>query len=135
MLWGKLYSITDPGLVQSTLRAKGPSFEPFTLEFSEKIFNLDKHTMSVVSAPGMVTDFYKSFVPAMEARFVQAMNVNALNDVAKTLNAIKPGKANAFVAENAYIWIRNGITRATTKALFGVHDPITKDPSLIEQMW
>jgi hypothetical protein len=135
MLWGKLYSVQDEGLMQSTLRAKAASFDPFVLDFASKIFGVSGATLAKITQPGMVPDFNKSFAPAMEARWVQAMNVNALRDIAKRLNGMRPGKENGLVADNAYLWIRDGITLATTRALFGVHDPFSNDESLVPYLW
>jgi hypothetical protein len=135
MLWGKLYSVAEPGLVQSSLRENHLSFDAFLLEFTDKIFAVDKETIEKLSKPGMIANFNRSFAPSMEARHLRAMNVNALNDLAKPLNAVKPGRENAFVADNSYLYFRDSITRATTKALFGVHDPFSLDESLIQHLW
>lgn len=133
----KLYAITEPLLAQSAFRSKNLSFEPFMVEFSQRMCGVSDATMEPIKyrpqdekEPYLLGDFVKEIHTAMMGENLHRMNTNALNDVAGTLN-----KVDAIQPDSLYIWIRTMLTLATCNALMGSHSPFKTDPSLVDALW
>jgi hypothetical protein len=136
MLWGKMYVIWDPNLAQAALRARGPSFEPFVVDFAQKASNLGKDVFArVLSQPKLVPDFTDAIHASMQPALMHKMNVHALKYISGEFDRIRPGTGGGLEAENMYTWIRDLISLASTRALFGKENPFEKDHSLIDDIW
>lgn len=136
MLWGRIYAVWDPSLVQVTLRARNASSEPFIREFAEKSFGLSAETTAknVESLPGAFIDATHG---SMQPKHVNEMNVIALNYISRTLDGLCRHGDDAFTltVPNLYLWFRDIITLATTRALLGRENPYEKDTTLIQTAW
>ncbi|KAJ6441080.1 cytochrome P450 [Purpureocillium lavendulum] len=150
MLNGKLYTIFDPDLIQATLRLKAASFEPFVVGFAQKSFNLSDATFAkILSHPQLVPEFtdaiHRSFHPTALAQ----MNLHFLSTISARLDAVadagkvdatNPGRESraadgALEIGNLFLWCRDVMSVASTKALYGDSDPFSKDPSLVDAIW
>jgi hypothetical protein len=137
MINGKLYVITSPVLAQSAFRHKNLSFEPFVVEFAQRMLGVSNETMEPVRFPGdetrlsFVGEFSKAIHGAMAGEYLHKMNADALNQVAASLNAIK----GTFETDSLYLWIRTMMTVATCNALLGSKNPMIEDPSLVDALW
>lgn len=137
MINSKIYVITDPILVQSAFRNKQLSFEPFMVEFSQRMLGVSDETMGPIKnipadekAPSFLRDFIKEIHTAMMGEHLQQINASALNDVASTLNGVGVVKP-----ESLYLWLREMLTLATCNALMGDHSPFRSNPQLIDPLW
>lgn len=135
MLWGKIYTIWDPTLVQASLKSRNLSFEPFTLEFAEKAFGLQGKTLKKIFTPGLVPKFNEAIHTSMQPKHVHAMNINALKHISQVLDEIAPGEHGGLTIENMFVWFKDLITFATTDALLGPHNPFASDHSLYNDLW
>ncbi|KAJ3512264.1 hypothetical protein NM208_g15346 [Fusarium decemcellulare] len=149
MLNGKLYSIYDPHLVQAALRSRIASFEPFVVDFAQKTFSLSEETVAKVKAPDVFNDFNDAIHSSFQAPMLHKMNVAFLASISAKMDPISDGtvRANTVNAgreevisgglrvENLYKWCRDVMSLATTKALYGDHDPFSPQPELIEDLW
>lgn len=136
MLWGKIYAIWDPSLVQAALRARSLSVEPFFREFSEKSFGLGPTVLAKVNS-NLVVTFMEATHGSMQPSHLQGMNVVALNYISRTLDSIcrEGSDGGEKYVPNLYLWFRDTISLATTRALLGEENPYEKDPSLVEAAW
>ena len=132
MLWGKMYTIWDPYLAQSALRAKTASFEPFESDFSQKTIGLSKAAAAKTTQPGVLPGLNEVIHVSLRPSSVHAMNVQALTFISRTLDHI--GR-EGIEAPNLYLWLRDLITMATTRALYGKENPFEKDPKLSQLHW
>lgn len=150
MLNGKMYFVFNPHLIQTILRSKIASFEPFVTEFAEKTFGLGPSTVAkVASNPQLMPDFTEAIHSSFQAGMLHKMNVHVLTEIssslgrvgggARTVDSANSGKEilldRGLQVDNLYLWCRDIMTLATTRALYGDHDPYNKDPSLIEMAW
>ncbi|KAH7136712.1 cytochrome P450 [Dactylonectria estremocensis] len=150
MLNGKMYSVFDPQLIQAVLRKKLASFDPFTTEFAQKTFGLTAETFAKITGnPQLVPDFTDAIHSSFQTESLHKMNVHFLTQISNKLGKVGRGARVVDTAnsgkeslidrgvqvENLYLWIRDIMSMATTRALYGDHDPYVRDPSLIEMMW
>jgi hypothetical protein len=137
MINSKLYVITDPALVQSAFRNKHLSFEPFMVEFSQRMLGVSDETMRPIKnipadekAPSFLREFVREIHTAMMGEHLNKMNASALNQVASTLNSLEIIKP-----ESLYLWLRQMLTLATCNALLGNHSPFIDNPGLVDELW
>ncbi|KAE8450494.1 hypothetical protein EG329_006224 [Mollisiaceae sp. DMI_Dod_QoI] len=137
MINKKLYIITDPIMAQNAFRNKNLSFDPFTLEFAQRMLAVSDETMVPVSFPGdektpsFLSEFVREIHGAMVGKYLHKMNADALNEVAVTVNRL----GETFETESLYYWLRKTMTVATTDALLGSHNPLKHDSSLVDALW
>jgi hypothetical protein len=137
VLSGKIYSIWSPALIQSALRNRNLTFDVFGIEFAQRVFDLDDDAMKIIRGPGSVEESSSHEVmmaikPAMNGQNLYRMNVRALSYVAGRLDATA---ADGLRVDNLYLWLRGLMTMATAEALYGSHNPLRNDESLIEALW
>ncbi|KPM39720.1 hypothetical protein AK830_g6825 [Neonectria ditissima] len=150
MLNGKMYTVFNPHLIQTILRSKVASFEPFVTEFAQKTFDLSAHTFAkVTSNPKVVPDFTDGIHSSFQTEMLHKMNVHFLTGIStklgrvggsvRTVDSMNAGKETlierGLEVDNLYLWCRDIMTLATTRALYGDHDPYNEDPSLVELAW
>lgn len=151
MLNGKLYAIYDPYLCQQVLRAKLASFDPFQEEFAQKVFGLSQATYDKIRLnPQIFPDFTDAIHQSFQTDSLAKMNMRWLTDFAAKMDPIsnrKPivdpdntgkettSQGGGIEVENFFLWCRDVMTLATTRALYGDHDPFIRDKSLIEASW
>jgi hypothetical protein len=137
MINGKLYVISDPAMAQAAFRHKNLSFDAFTLEFTQRMLLISDETMVPVSfmgddkKPSFLHEFVKEIHGAMSETHLKKMNGNALGSFAAMAN----GFGKTFETSGLYYWIRATMTMATSDALFGSHNPLRDDPSLVDSLW
>lgn len=150
MLNGKLYAIYDPHLIQSALRNKIASFEPFVTEFAQKTFGLSKATFKkIMSTSKVVEDFTDAIHVSFQTESLHKMNVHFLERISAKMDPISQGTASVdgriggdervveggLEVTNLFLWVRDVMSLATTKALYGDSDPFNEDVSLVEDIW
>jgi hypothetical protein len=131
MINAKMYVITSPALAQSAFRNKDLSYEPFELEFAQRVLGLSNELMAPVRVPGVMGRFHRAVHGALAAEHLHKMNATMLNEVGTYMN----GLAGTFEVDSLYLWIRNTITMATSDMLFGSHNPVKQDPTLVDSLW
>ncbi|KAM5347244.1 hypothetical protein ACJ41O_010249 [Fusarium nematophilum] len=148
MLSGKMYSVYDPHLIQSALRSKTASFEPFVIDFAEKTFGLGGEAVAKVKQPGVFDDFNDAIHSSFQAASLHKMNVHFLASISAKMDPVSDGTVRAsetnagreevipggLMVENLYLWCRDVMSLATTKALYGDHDPFSPNPALVNEM-
>jgi hypothetical protein len=88
----KIYIINSPLLIQSALRSKNLSYDPFIHDSSEKLFGLSSETMQALRAPGspekldLMSEFNREMHGSMLGEYLHKMNQIALTDIAASIN-------------------------------------------------
>jgi len=137
LIHGKQYVITSPTLVQSALRSKDLSFEPFMVNLAQGMLDMSDEAMAPIWAPGteekpeFISEFIREIHGAMLGEHLHKMNAVALSDVAAAIN----GLGDTFEPESLYLWLRHTLTIATCNALLGSHNPMKSDSSLVDALW
>jgi hypothetical protein len=137
MINGKLYMMTDPNMAQAAFRHKNLSFDPFSLEFAQRMLSVSDETMVPVrfagdeKNPSFLAEFARDLHAAMIPTYLNKMNANVLRRVALAINEI----GETFEPESLFYWLRMMMTLATSDALFGSHNPLKYDGSLVDALW
>ncbi|TPX07067.1 uncharacterized protein E0L32_011055 [Thyridium curvatum] len=137
ILHNKVYAIWSPDLVQSALRNKQMTFDPFMLDFSKTALGLSDHSMAALEGDGGLDESLNSetitaMKVAMTGQNLYRTNVNALGSIKSRLNVINE---EGITIPNLYLWLRELMTQATVEALYGEANPMKHDPSLIDALW
>ncbi|KAM4064978.1 cytochrome p450 [Hirsutella rhossiliensis] len=134
MLGGKTYAIWDPALVQSALRQKTLSFEPFAVDFLQTMLGMKEESYNRFrEKPEIVVEFFDALHVTVRGEPLHRMNANALNFISSRLDAMK-GDGEVRV-DNFFLWLREIMTLATTTALLGKKNPLLHDRELIDHLW
>ncbi len=139
MFTGKVYIATSPNVVQSALRSKNLSFDPFSIAFAKRVLNCKtEHLNQMTHIPEndkeecynneMHKIYHEPLQPGPE---LQQMNARVLEKIAEFVNEI----GSEFETKDLYMWLRDSFTMATGISMFGSRSPIALDPSLIEPFW
>jgi hypothetical protein len=130
MINAKMYLITSPALAQSAFRNKDLSFEPFELEFAQRVLGLSNEDMAPVRVPGVMGGFHRAVHSALAAEHLHKMNEAMLNEVATHMNRLD----GTFEVGSLYLWIWSTLTMATAHMLYGSHNPLKQDPTLVDSL-
>ncbi|ORY62501.1 cytochrome P450 [Pseudomassariella vexata] len=139
VLNGKIYIATSPPLIQSALRGKDLSFDPFVVDFAQKLLGLDEATMAIIrdESKGTTTnaDMTKAIHGGLSGGNLLRTNRAVLEDVAAQLNAFPLGNDGLEIPD-FWIWLRNLLSAATTKALYGKKaNPFDTIPTMFDDLW
>lgn len=137
ILGGKTYAIWDPALIQSALRQKTLSFEPFAVDFVQTMLGMsDKSYVAfrdTPERPSLVPEFFEALHLTVRGEPLHRMNANALNYISDRLDSLSGEKTTDV--NNFYIWLRELMTLATTTALLGKDNPLLHDGDLVDHLW
>lgn len=134
MLGGKTYAIWDPALVQSALRQRTLSFEPFAVDFLQTMLGMKEESYNRFrEKPEIVVEFFDALHVTVRGEPLHRMNANALDFISARLDALK-GDGEVRV-DNFFLWVRELMTLATTTALLGRKNPLLREGGLIEDLW
>lgn len=139
MFGGKIYIATSPNVVQSALRSRNLSFDPFSIAFAKRVLNCKtEHLNQMTHIPEndkeecYNNDMHKIYhEPLQPGPELQKMNSRVLEKITEVVNEI----GSEFETKDLYMWLRDSFTMATSISMFGSRSPIALDPSLIEPLW
>ncbi|KZL75264.1 prostacyclin synthase [Colletotrichum tofieldiae] len=134
ILSGKVYGIWDATLIQSVYRNRHLSFEPFAVEFAQRELGFNNAILKVIQESTLIPEFFDGIHKSMNADNLHRMNANALAYVSGALDDVCKG-SEAFETTNLFVWVRDLMTMATAEALYGPHNPMRKDASLMHDAW
>lgn len=149
ILNGKIYGVYDPHLIQQVLRARAASFEILHTEFAQKVFGLPQAVFQKLLVPGLIPYFTDAIHQSFQKESLHKMNIEWLKEFSRKMDPLSSNKTevdpynhgkekclpDGIEVENLYLWCRDVMTQATTRALYGDHDPFSEDKSLLEAIW
>jgi hypothetical protein len=147
----RIYVICDPSLIQAVYRnTKAFDFGQFVVESSQRAFDIGEAGMKIIrgeTAPSYdphgpylngnngdsyLNEHHKLMLEALSpGTGLSELNKGVLDKVAEHLNVIDGGEKRVGL----YRWVRDVLTLATADALYGPHDPMNADHSLIDNLW
>lgn len=137
MVNAKTYVITSPGMSQSAFRSKDLSFEPFMVEFAQRMLGVSDEVMVPMAKPAtekephMLREFVKVIHESLIGESLHKTNIAALGGIAASINGIE----KCFAPDSLFLWLRDTLTLATSDALFGSRNPLKTNTSLIDSLW
>jgi len=134
----KIYIVTSPDLIRKVFRSKSLSFEPFMLEFSQRLLGVSDEVMEPTrrrpkdaKEPCFVQQIIKEIHTSLTGEALDQLNLATLNSFAVIFNDTD----DSFGIDSLYTWLRSILTTATTDSLFGSHNPMRTDPNLMDSYW
>lgn len=135
----KVHVIMSPDVVQTALRNRTLSFDPFSMAFARRVvgaksekFRTICYTPASDKEDCYNNDMHKVYhEPMQPGPELQQTNAAVLRQVSKFMNNIGP----EYEQKELYMWLRDSFTVATSIALFGSRNPFSSDPSLTPALW
>lgn len=125
MLNGWLYFINSPSLISVAMRHRDLSFDPFVIEFSSAALGMTEQQVKTYSQQANLDAITDAIHKSLLGDNLLRMNISALADVARTLNDIRPGAG--LDVPDVFYWIQTVLLMASTKALYGKHNPYSPE--------
>jgi hypothetical protein len=151
VLANRIYVICDPALIQAAYKnSKVFDFTTFVVDSSKKGFEISEDGMKVIrgeTAPGYDPkgpflngnngpSFLNENHDVMYKTLSPGPGLLELNSGVLNLLAFSVNELGSEVLEiSLYKWMRDLLTLATSSALYGPHDPLHSDPSLVDALW
>lgn len=132
MLWGKIYAVWDPDLAHAALRSRAPAFEPLMPMYAKSMLGASDETVDKIKRKEseLLPAFFEALQLSMTSTKVAKMNVFARRVASETFDGI-----DTLEGDNLYLWVRDLITQATTRSLYGDSDPFLADPGQAQHLW
>jgi hypothetical protein len=142
--------ICDPSLIAAAFRHNSAfDFGSFVVESSERAFDISKEGMKIMrgeNAPGydphgpylngnngvsFLSENHNLMLEMLSGgNSLIELNQNVLIGISKSINKLQGGEQMGL-----YGWIQDVMTVSTSSALYGSHDPLTKDSKLVGALW
>lgn len=139
----KMYVVTKPDLIQKVQKQhKVLAFPPVEAKFASTVCGVSPETQALLlqNVNGDEGDFGLSMEShaAMRAALkpgqqLDEMNRAMIHEIAVSLDALNPGNAKTRQID-LYGWLRNIITAATTKSVYGPLNPYN-DKAIADAFW
>jgi len=129
MVGGKIYQINSPALISSAMRNKDLSFAAHAKKWAVGAIGLTERQFQLIMS--QYDELNHTIHSSLTGKDLYQMNTMALRDVADTLNAIRP--ESELHVPDVFLWLRDLMSLATMKALFGEKNPMTS--KTVENLW
>ncbi|KAF5878963.1 putative cytochrome p450 protein [Botrytis fragariae] len=147
----RIYVICEPSLIQAAYRnTKAFDFTTFVVDSSKRAFNIGEHGMKIIrgetspdydpKGPFLNGNNGTSYLNENHGLMVEylgpsgtllELNKGILGAVADILNKLDQNSGKVSL----YKWMRDTLTLATSASLYGPHDPVSANHSLIDSLW
>jgi hypothetical protein len=135
----KVHIVMSPDVVQTALRNRALSFDPFSMAFAKRIIGAksEKFLTTCYTPKTDKEDCYNNDMhkvyhePLQPGPDLQQTNTAMLRQVSKFVNEIGP----EYEQKELYSWLQDSFTVATSIALFGSRNPFPSNPSLTPALW
>ncbi len=139
MLNGKVYIVTSPDLVNAVNRnSKKIAFNPFIAMLGKRITGHDEETSRIVQhnlngehGTGYVIEVHDRIVASLApGKDLQQTTKAMLSHISVCFEAI-----TTDVEANLFEWMRNTVTKCSTRALYGSQNPFDKNAKFVDSFW
>ena len=133
----KIYVIQSPYLIQAALKNTAFSFEPLIVAINDKMIGFGPNLMNLMNHPPTSGDIkwldeqHRAYDKLTPGPALWDMNARVLSNISVLLNGI----GDKFETKAIYLWLRDAFTIATSEALFGSNNPLSRDKSLRDRFW
>jgi len=139
----KMYVVTKPELIQSAQKQhRTLAFPPVAAQFASRICGASAEARAILSENvngdegdfGLYADSHEGVKAALKPGLaLDDMNRVMIQEIARALDLLLPlEKASARF--NMYDWLRNAITTATTRSVYGPMNPF-EDKAVADAFW
>ncbi|KAJ3577445.1 hypothetical protein NPX13_g3121 [Xylaria arbuscula] len=139
----KMYVVTDPDLIQLVQKQhKTLAFPPIEAKFASTVCGASQEAQSILSQNingddgdfGLSMESYEAMRSALKpGSDLDDMNRSMIREVVKLFDQLQPNKGKSKTL-SMYAWLRDGITTATTRSVYGPMNPYD-DPEIIDAFW
>ncbi|KAL9619511.1 MAG: hypothetical protein Q9160_005874 [Pyrenula sp. 1 TL-2023] len=139
----KMYVVTTPELVQTVQKQhKTLAFPPIEAKFASKVCGVGPGTQSILNINvngdegdwGLSMDSYSAMRTALKpGPQLDDMNRVMIEEIAKSLDQLQPAQRETRTI-NIYTWLRDTITMATTRSVYGPLNPYN-DKAIADAFW
>jgi hypothetical protein len=139
----KMYVVTKPELIQAVQKQhKTLAFPPIEAKFASKVCGasleaqaiLDKNVNGDEGDYGLSMESYAAMRAALKpGSQLDDMNRVMIQEIAKSLDLVQPFKGESRTV-SLYAWLRDVITTATTRAVYGPMNPYD-DKAIADAFW
>ncbi len=135
----KMYTLFTTDLIQSALKNKHLSLEPFNKEAAGKLCNLDAASRHRLLNPkGDKSVFHvlrAAMLPTMQGDSLHQLGSAVLRELATQINSFEVHPDAGLVVPNLHLWIRSWLSPTHSRALYGIHDPYQNRQNLYDDFW
>lgn len=139
----KMYVVTTPELVQTVQKHhKTLAFPPIEAKFASKVCGASLEAQAILSKNvngdegdwGLSMESYAAMRTALKpGSQLDDMNRVMIQEIAKSLDVLQPAKGETRTI-NLYAWLRNAITIATTRSVYGPMNPY-EEKTIADAFW
>jgi cytochrome P450 len=132
IMGGKMYVLNTPGLVEAVFKNRSLSFDPHVQMFIEKTTSVDRAGLDIWENPEFYHQWLKILYGSLTGQTLLDMNVRAVDNIAKSLNAFKRDEPE--IVDNFFDWTRKLILAAASDAIWGNKSPL-RDAENVQHYW
>lgn len=139
----KMYVVTQPELIQIVQKQhKTLAFPPVEAKFASKLCGASPEAVAILDHNvngddgdfGLSMESYAAMRDALRPGIqLDDMNRVMIQEVASSLDLLQPAKGESRTV-SMYSWLRDAITTATTRAVYGPMNPYD-DKSIADAFW
>ncbi|KAI0390025.1 cytochrome P450 [Xylariaceae sp. FL0594] len=141
----KMYVVTKPELVQSVQKQhKVLAFPPIEANFASTVCGASQEAQAILAKNvngdegdfGLSMESYEAMRSALKpSPELDDMNRSMIREVTKSLDQLQPSLSRGGSRTlSLYAWLRNAITTATTRSVYGPMNPYD-DPEIVDAFW
>ena len=130
ILNGKLYVVNKPDLINQVFKARTLSFEPYLRRFLVTMTGVSPQGMKIFCNEEFSPKWLRIIYSALMGTPLLNLNVEAVEYIFGQFNKIE----GALEVQDFYLYLRNMLTSATTRALMG-HDNPFNNQEMIADYW
>jgi hypothetical protein len=135
----KMYTLFTSELIQSGLKNKNLSAEPFNKDAAGKLCNLDAASQHRLLNPkGDKSVFHilrTAMQPSMQGDALNQLGIAVLRELAAQVNAFEVDPVHGLAVPNLHLWVRSWLSPIHSRALYGKHDPYEGRQDLHDDFW
>ncbi|RYC54132.1 hypothetical protein CHU98_g12077 [Xylaria longipes] len=140
----KMYVVTKPELVQSVQKQhRTLAFPPIEAKFASTVCGASKEAQTILAKNvngddgdfGLSMESYEAMRSALKpGSDLDDMNRSMIQEIVKLLDQLQPSYNGESKRLSMYAWLRDAITTATTRSVYGPMNPYD-DPEIVDAFW
>jgi hypothetical protein len=134
-----MYTLFTTELIQSALKNKHLSLEPFNKEAAGKLCNLDaasRHRLLNPKSDKSVFHVLRAaMLPTMQGDGMHQLGSAVLRELAVQVNGFEVRPHSGLAVPNLHLWIRSWLSPVHSRALYGKYDPYEGRQDLFDDFW
>lgn len=140
----KMYVVTKPELIQSVQKQhKILAFPPIEAKFASAVCGASPETQAILARNvngedgdfGLSMGTYEAMRSGLQpGSGLDDMNRSMIREIVMSLDELLQPSDGGSRRLNLYAWLRDTITKATTRSVYGPMNPY-EDPDIVDAFW